>query len=161
MRLVHVSCFVALGLSWVVPAQAGVLADDLTRCMLTKTTDADRNAFMGWMFSAISADPQLNKLTLLDRAKRDQLSANASAVMQRLLIVDCRKEAVAAIRSEGFEAIEQPFGELGRSATEQMFRSSESQVELEALGKGFDKEKLKVLGREAGIPEEQLSEATE
>jgi hypothetical protein len=158
MRSILVRCLVVLSVIGIAPVRAGVLADDLSRCMITKSSDADRNAFMGWMFSAISANPTLNKLANLDRAKRDQLSANAGAVMQRLLVVDCHKEAVAAIRSEGFDAVKQPFGALGESATEQMFRSSESQVELEALAKGFDSEKLKALGREAGIPEDQLNQ---
>lgn len=159
MSLHKVGCFIALYAASVVPAHAGVMVDDLTRCVLTKATDADRNAFMAWMFSAISASPQLSKLTTLDRAKRDELSTVAGATMQRLLITDCHDQAVAAIKSEGPEAFKQPFGELGRQATEQMFRSTESQVELEALGKGFDDEKFKDLAREAGIPEDQLKKA--
>lgn len=137
------------------------MSDDLSRCLVNKSTEADRDAFMGWMFSAISADPRLNKLTTLDRAKRDELSFIAGSAMQRLLIVDCRKEAVATIKSEGFGAMEQSFSGLGRAATEQMFRSSEAQVELDALSKGLEDEKLKELGREAGIPEKQLQSADE
>jgi hypothetical protein len=108
------------------------------------------------VFSAVSSDPKLQKLTTLDRAKRDEIGKNAASVMQRLILVDCRKEAVAAIKAEGEVAFRQSFGELGRAAAEEMFRSPEAQAELESLSKGFDVEKLKALGREAGIPESKL-----
>jgi hypothetical protein len=156
MRLSLLLALAALGASSGAQARAGVLTDDFTRCLVTKSTDSDRAAFMGWMFSAISAEPRLNKLTTLDRAGRDRLNSSAADVMQRLILIDCRKEAVAALKADGADAFGQSFAELGRSAAEQMFRSPAAQVELEALGKSFDDEKLKALGREAGIPESQL-----
>ena len=137
--------------AFAVPAQAGVLADDLSRCLLTKATDSDRGALMAWMFSAISSDPGLQKYTVLDRQKRDAIAKTAGTVFQRLVIVDCRSQAVAAIRAEGEEAMTKSFGALGQAATQQMFQSPEANLELESLDKGFDKEKLKELGREAGI----------
>lgn len=157
MRWYGAIVLAAVGLQTLAPAKAGVLGDDLTRCFLKKATEADRTAFMGWMFSAISADSELNKLTTLDRVKRDSLSENAGATMQRLLISDCRQEAIAAIKSEGMGVIEQPFEELGRQATEQMFRSPVAQVELEALDKGFDANALQALAREAGISEGDIA----
>jgi hypothetical protein len=132
-------------------AQAGVFTDDLSRCLVTKSTQSDRDAFMAWMFSAVSANPALQKFTTLDRAKRDQIAADAAVVFQRLLIVDCRKEAVAALKAEGEDALTQSFGQLGQAATQQMFQSPQAQAELESLGKNFDKQKLKALFGEAGI----------
>jgi hypothetical protein len=106
---------------------------------------------MAWMFSAVSADPKLQKFTTLDRAQRDKIATAAAGVFQRLLLVDCRKEAIAAIKAEGEESLMQSFGQLGRSATQQMFQSPEAQAELESLGKNFDDDKLKALAREAGV----------
>ena len=137
--------------------QGGVLADDLSRCLVTKASETDNAALIAWMFSAISSDPKLQKFTTLDRQKRDGLAAAAGAVFQRLLTVDCRKEAVAALKAEGKGAVVNSFGALGSAATEQMFRSPEAQTELESLAKGFDENKLKELGREAGIPDEKAS----
>lgn len=105
----------------------------------------------GWMFSTISADPQLQKFTNLNRAKRDELASAAAQVFQRLTFVDCRKEALAALKAEGDDSLQQSFGELGQSAAQQMFQSPEAQAELESLGKAFDDQKIKDLMREAGI----------
>jgi len=138
------------------PAAADVFQDDLTRCMVNAASDQDKSAFMVWMFSAISSDPKLQKMTTLDRAQRDKIGSDAAAVFQRLLFVDCRKEAIAVLKTQGANALAESFGGLGETATEQMFRSPEAQRELEALGKGFDDKKLEALGREAGIPESQL-----
>jgi hypothetical protein len=155
MRIVGISALLLGGIA--APVQAGVLADDLSRCFVVKATASDNAAIMAWMFSAIASDPKLEKYTTLDRQKRDGIAAAAGAVFQRLLLVDCRTEAVAAIKAEGRDAMTKPFGALGAAATEQMFRSPEAQTELESLDKGFDKEKLKALGREAGLPDEKPS----
>jgi hypothetical protein len=151
MRIIGISA--ALFAAFAAPAQAGVLADDLSRCLVTKATDADRNAFMAWMFSAVSSTPELQKFTTLDRAKRDQIATSAGSIFQRLLLMDCRKEAIAALKAEGENALTQSFGELGRAATQQMFQSPEAQTELRSLDKGMDEDKFKQLGREAGIAE--------
>ena len=153
MSFLKVVALMAVGIA--VPTQAGVLADDLSRCLVTKATDSDNSAIMAWMFSAISADPKLQKFTTLDRQKRDAIAATAGGVFQRLLVADCRKEAVAALKAEGRDAVTKSFGALGESATEQMFHSAEAQTELDSLGKGLDEEKLKSLSREAGLPEEK------
>jgi hypothetical protein len=153
MRFLAISIALACALS--TSAEAGVFTDDLTRCLVSKATDSDRDAFMAWMFSAVSADPQLQKFTTLDRTKRDNIAATAADVFQRLIFVDCRKEAIAAMKAEGQEVLAQAFGGLGRAATEQMFQSPQAQAELEALGNNFDEAKLKALAAEAGIAEKK------
>ena len=152
MRVLGISAMLLCGIA--APARSGVLADDLSRCLVTKATDSDRAALMAWMFSAISSDPALQKFTVLDRQKRDAIATTAGSVFQRLVVVDCRPEAVAAMKAEGQDAMTKSFGALGQAATERMFRSPEAQTELKSLDKGFDKEKLKALGREAGIPQD-------
>jgi hypothetical protein len=109
---------------------------------------------MAWMFSVVSSDPALQKYTVLDRQKRDGIAKTAGGVFQRLIVVDCRSQAVAAIKAEGKDAMIKSFGALGQAATVQMFQSPEANTELKSLDKGFDEEKLKALGREAGIREE-------
>jgi hypothetical protein len=133
------------------PLQAGVFTDDLSRCLVTKASEADRAALMAWMFSAIGSDPRLQKYTTLDRAKRDKIAADAAGVFQHLMVVDCRKEAVAALKADGEDSIQDAFGQLGQTTTHELFQSPEAQRELDSLGKNFDEEKMKALGREAGI----------
>jgi len=136
------------------PSHAGVFTDDLSRCLVTKASEADRAALVAWMFSAIGSDPRLQKYTTLDRAKRDKIAADAAGVFQHLMVDDCRKEAVAALKADGEDSIKDAFGQLGLATTQELFQSPEAQQELDSLGKGFDPEKLKALGREAGIAPE-------
>jgi hypothetical protein len=151
MRLLRLSALLLCGFA--APVHAGVFTDDLSRCFVAKASEADQKSVMAWMFSAISADPDLQKFTTLDRAKRDQIAADTAGVFQRLLLIDCRKEAVAALKAEGEDAMTQSFGALGRAASQQMFQSPQAQAELQSLGKNFDEAKMKALGREAGIAE--------
>lgn len=153
MRFLGISAVMLCTLA--TPAGAGVFTDDLSRCLVNKSTETDQNAFMAWMFSAVSSDPTLQKFTTLDRKARDQIAANAAASFQRLLLVECRKEAVAALKADGEESITQSFGQLGRSASRQLFQSPQAQTELETLGKNFDEAKMNALAREAGIAEKE------
>ncbi|HEY8591509.1 MAG TPA: hypothetical protein VIL42_01445 [Sphingomicrobium sp.] len=149
MRFHIIAAISAAGVA--APLQAGVIADDLSRCLVTKATDSDHHAFMAWMFSAISADPRLQQFSTLDRAKRDQIGKAAAGVFQRLLLVDCRKETVASLKAEGTSATFGTFNQLGQAAARQMFQSPQVDAELETLGKNFDEGKLSALGAEAGI----------
>src|SRR5947208_3997872 len=115
MRILGISAMLFCGIA--MPAQAGVLADDLSRCLVTKATDSDRAALMAWMFSAISSDPALQRFTVLDRQRRDAIATTAGSVFQRLVVVDCRPEAVAAMKAEGQDAMTKSFGALGQAAT--------------------------------------------
>ncbi len=110
---------------------------------------------MAWMFSVVSSDPALQEFTSLDRSKRDAIATTAGGVFQRLIVVDCRAEAIAAMKAEGRDSLSKSFGALGGAAVNQMFNSPQAQQELKSLEKGFDKEKLKALGREAGIPDDE------
>lgn len=133
-------------------ATAGVFTDDFARCLVNKATEDDRLAFMSWMFSAISADPQLRPMTSLDDAQRRAIANRAAATFQRLAITDCRSEAIAAVKNEGAQSFYNAFGALGEAATQQMFNSPEAQAELQSLGEGFDAEQMKAFAEEAGIP---------
>lgn len=134
------------------PATAGVFTDDFARCLVTEATEDDRLAFMSWMFSAISADPQLRPMTKLDDAQRRAIASRAAATFQRLAIIDCRSEALAAVKNEGAQSFHNAFGALGEAATQQMFNSPEAQAELQSLGEGFDDEQMKAFTEEAGVP---------
>jgi hypothetical protein len=106
---------------------------------------------MRWMLSVMSSDPQLKPLTTFTEAQRAKAGVDAAATIQRLAIVDCRGEALAAVKNEGPETLGQAFNILGQTATRQMFASPAAQAELEKLGSGFDQDKLDAFMKEAGV----------
>ena len=137
------------------PASAGVFADDLSRCLVKKSTEKDRGALVGWIFSAVSSDPALVKFTNLDAEKRKSITSAVANTFERLAFEECRTESVLAVKNEGTDSFEQAFGALGEAAMQQMLTSPAAKAELEALGTYFSKEKMDAFAAEAGIKSAQ------
>jgi hypothetical protein len=133
------------------PASAGVFSDDLSRCLVNKTTDYDQRQLKRWMFSAFSLDPTLAPLARIDPQQRVQIRSAATAIYNRLLVSDCRKEAVAALKNEGSNALVPAFGVLGRATAQQIFKFPQADAEFDRFADGFDKEEVEKLFREAGV----------
>ena len=148
--LVFVSMFVA-GVS-TGPAYASVFGDDFGRCLVEKASAEDQLILKRWMFTAFSADPSLKPLSNISPAQRTKVNAEAGGVYNRLLTVDCRKEAVSALKNEGPSVMGPAFGVLGRSVANGIFRSPEADAELSKLGESFDVAALKQVFAEAGVP---------
>lgn len=140
-------------------AQAGVYADDLSKCLVKSATPADQSLFMVWMFSALSLHPDVKAFTNLTDAKRDAISKDTANLLGRLMTVDCRKETVAAIKYEGPQAIEVGFRVFGEAAGRGLFNSPEVAASLAKMGTYFDSSKIEALGVEAGIPPKAADKA--
>lgn len=132
-------------------AHAGIFTDDLSRCFVSKTSDTDRTALMRWMFSAMATDPALADLSQVNQAKRDLINKTAADLYSRLIFVDCRREAIAALKNEGAHALGEAGQVLGSTAARGLLNSPQGQAELSRFGDLTDKAKWKALGAEAGI----------
>ena len=145
------ACVSLFLLSFAAPATAGVFTDDLSRCIVGKATDADKAVLVKWMFAAISKNPSLSGLSSLSEKERDVLNSNAGRLYERLILTDCRSEAVAAVKNEGLDSIGAAGEVLGSAAARQMMSSPEVDKELEKMGAGVSEEKWKAFAAEAGI----------
>lgn len=130
---------------------AGVFTDDLSRCIIGKTSDADKVELMRWMFSSVTRDPALASMTTLTQAERDKINKSTAQLYDRLILVDCRSAAIAAIKNEGIEALHESGKALGAAAATKMFSSPAGQAELEKYSDFMDKEGWQALGAEAGV----------
>ena len=148
MRLCRLAA-ILLGAS--APAQAGVFTDDLSRCLVEKSSDADRTAFMRWMFAALTRDPALADLAQVSEARRDRINRTAADIYGRLIFLDCRPEAVAALKNEGLNALGPAGQALGGAAARRLLGSPAGQAELRKFGELTDPQKWEALVREAGI----------
>jgi hypothetical protein len=143
----------ALAIALLVPetASAGVFGDDLSRCLVEKASESDQRSLKRWMFSAFSADPALASLANITPKQRTAISSEAANVYNRLLLLDCRKQALAALKNEGTAVMGPAFGVLGRSVANGIFRSPAAEAELDKLASFFDETALNKLFEEAGI----------
>lgn len=130
-------------------AQAGIYTDDLTRCLLKSSSPADRQDFIVFVFAAMSAHPDVRQYSRMSDAERDASVGKASALMERLLLVDCRKEAVAAIKYEREESISGAFGALGETAMVDLSSHPAVDAVFNKLTETLDETKWDSLAKEA------------
>lgn len=134
------------------PAVAGVFTDDLSKCLVSKSTDADKLMLARWIFSAISANNAIKDLTTVTPEQREASHKKAAALLDKLLTSDCRAEAVQAAKYEGAEAVGTSFGTLGEVAMKSLLNNSAVNHEMESAEKYFDLSKWKAIFEEAGVP---------
>ena len=101
------------------------------------------------MFSALSANPALRGMADTSPEQRAAYNKELAATFERLSLVDCRKEMVAAFKADGTDAMRGAFEVMGRRAAEQLMSDPAAAKELERFGEYLDKAKWEQLGREA------------
>lgn len=146
---------VALTLSAVATpmASAAIYTDDLSRCLVSAATDTDKSAFVQWMFAMISLNPSVKPLSDITGAKRNELNKQVAGLMQRLVLEDCHKETVAAVKYEGSGAFESSFEVLGQVAARGLMADPAVQAGILELGKYVDNDKWSAIAKEAGLPD--------
>jgi hypothetical protein len=132
-------------------AQAGVYTDDLSKCLVSSTSERDQRVFMVWMFAALSAHPDMRAYSSMTDAQRQKFSADAGALFGRLVTKDCRAETIAALKYEGNAAMEGSFTVFGQVATRGLMSNSEVEKSLSGLMAGVDMKALEALMLEAGV----------
>lgn len=132
------------------PASAGVYSDDMGKCLVEKTSDRDKIELIKWVFSAISASDAVKEISTVTASQREQYSRAAARMMDRLVIVDCHKETVAALKYEGEESFKAAFDLLGRVAVGSLMSDPAVGSSLGQLGSFVDADKWKALIAEAG-----------
>lgn len=132
-------------------ASAGLFTDDLSRCLVTKTTDVDRTLLVRWIFTAFSLNPSVKDMVSMTEAQRNKVSADGAALYQRLIFEDCRAQAVAAVKNEGAGSLEAGFQVLGQVAARSLMSDPSSAKYLSGLAEQMDPAKVAAFTKEAGI----------
>lgn len=143
---------VALAMLQAGTASAGVYADDLSKCLVGKSSSADKIAFVRWFFASLGASDSTKDLSVLTSQQRLDHHKKVAALYERLLLSDCRSEAVKVVKYEGPNALVSSFETLGAVATRDLLSDPAVNREMERLGELFDVSKLQDLFDEAGIP---------
>jgi len=149
--IVAASVAIAFASSSFGPAHAGPEQDALSRCLTRSSSEADRTALMTYVFAALSVHPDLRRYSTITVADRVRINKEGAALMQRLLTVDCRRETVAALKSDGVEVIERAFEGLADAASTQMVDEPSVAAAFEGLVDYIDLEALASVMEEAGL----------
>lgn len=131
-----------IAIGWAVSASAGPYSDDLSKCLVSKTTEADRVTFVQWMFSALSLHPAVKPMTTVSAEKLDDANKRTAELFTNLLTESCREEVRAALQYEGTAAFQTSFQVLGQIAGRELLSSPDVAAAMAGLEKHFDREKL-------------------
>jgi hypothetical protein len=134
-------------------SQAGIYQDDFVRCLVAKTTQSDRQAFVRWIFTSMSANAEIKDFSTVTEAQRDSSTEATSHLIQRLIFTDCRTQAVAAVRYEGQTAFVAGFEMVGRVAMRDLMADPAVAASMSGLDTYFDKAAMEAFVEETLAPE--------
>ncbi|HVF15656.1 MAG TPA: hypothetical protein VNA21_02060 [Steroidobacteraceae bacterium] len=126
-------------------ANAGVYGDDMSRCLVEKTTKEERISLVRWMFVAASAHPAVADIASVGADELDKSNMVLGELMTTLLTDRCKEQTKKAIKYEGPAAIQLGFQVLGQVAGSDLFASPEVAKGMAGLEKHVDKQKLEML----------------
>jgi hypothetical protein len=144
LRPLALGIAVCLGLLAAAPALAGgPYGDELAKCMVRSTTQADKTLLVQWMFVMIALHPDVERLANISDADRTDVSKRTAAMVESLLTRSCVSETRDAIKYEGNGALEGSFSVLGQVAARELFSKPEVAKGLAEIGTYLDSDKIK------------------
>lgn len=122
---------------------AGPFTDQLSRCLVRSTSDADKVLLVKWVYAAISSHPQVQNMSKVSAAEGKELNRETAELMMQLLTVRCKKETIEAYKYDGASIFRTSFGVLGRVAMQGIMTNPGVAAYMSGLGKDLDSKKLK------------------
>jgi hypothetical protein len=138
---------VAVAFMTISPAFAGVYGDDLTRCLVDKSTTDEKSSLVQWIFVAMSRHPSVSPMTKITADDVDKYNKVAADLLVHLLTETCVDPAKKAIKYEGATAIQSAFQVLGQVAAGELFANPEVGAVMGGLDKFLDTKKLEALSQ--------------
>lgn len=128
-------------------ALAGPYSDEMAKCLVTSTSEADKNFLVKWMFAAAALHPAVKSISSVSDAQRNELNMRTAKLFEKLLTESCKSQVQQALKYEGQSTIESAFQVLGQVAARGLFSDPAVNGFIAQLGNHIDKQKLEsVLG---------------
>ncbi|MBW8329923.1 MAG: hypothetical protein K0M48_12450 [Thiobacillus sp.] len=123
-------------------SHAGLYADDLSRCLVDKTTAADKNALVRWVLTTMTLHPAVRSIAQVSDAERARANRETARLFERLLTESCIEQTRQAAKYEGAAALQTGFQTLGQVAMAELFSDPNVAQGLGELNKLIDAKKL-------------------
>jgi hypothetical protein len=123
-------------------AQAGPYGDDLSKCLVSSTSAADKSLLMRWIFAAMSLNKDVSQFVDIPQGTRDQIDKDAGGLFTRLLADSCKQQAHDAYKYEGGSAITNAFQLLGQIASHGIFEDPAVTAGVGNLTKNVDQARI-------------------
>lgn len=124
-------------------------ADPLGRCLAAKTSAADRVTLVRWVFTGLASSKAVKDMAQIPEAKRVESIRAAGKLVERLLLRDCRAEAVVRLKGNP-QALQASFGQLGERAMQDLMKDAEVVAVFAGVVQYLDMGQLTMLLAEGG-----------
>ena len=121
---------------------AGPFTDEMTKCLVKTTTEADKTLLISWVEAAVSAHPRLETLSNISSDQGAALNKDVTALLTNPLTQRCLAETQQTIRNEGDDAVEASFDFLGETAMQELMADSNVSSFMSGLESNLDEEVL-------------------
>jgi hypothetical protein len=124
------------------PASAGPYSDDLSKCLVRSTGDAEKRTLVKWIFAAVALHPEVADISSVTPAQRAEMTRNTAKIFEKLLADSCRTEVQQAVQYEGPQTIGSSFQVLGQVAARELFSNPNVAANMADLGKYIDQKRI-------------------
>lgn len=145
MRLRFLILAVAVLIGVPSAARAGVFTDDLSRCLVSGTSDQDRTDLARWFFAMMALHPEVKSLAAVSEEVRTETTRKAGKLFERLLTETCKKEFRDAMKNEGQIAMTTSFQALGNVAGMALVQHPDVVGRMADLDRVVDREKIEAV----------------
>lgn len=145
MKALLTGCTALVLMSGSASVHAGVYGDDLTKCLVSSTTDTDKALLMKWIFSAMSLNKEVASYVDMPADVREGINKDAGGLYMRLLTESCKVQTRDAFKYEGQAAIGAAFTVLGQVASQGLFGDPAVSAGMADMIKHIDEDKLKAV----------------
>ena len=118
-------------------------SDEMSKCLVKSTSDADKSLLIQWVFAAMSAHPDVKALSNVSNEKGIEINKRTAGLLVSLLTERCKAETQQAVKYEGPGVLKTSFQVLGEVAMQGMMTNPDVVSYMSGLGKYVDTEALK------------------
>ena len=95
-------------------------SDEMSKCLVKSTSDADKSLLIQWVFAAMSAHPDVKALSNVSNEKGIEINKRTAGLLVSLLTERCKAETQQAVKYEGPGVLKTSFQVLGEVAMQGM-----------------------------------------
>jgi hypothetical protein len=124
------------------PACAGPAADALGTCLADNTSGKERKDLAKWIFVAMGTHPDIQDVSRVLPAQREETDRRVGEIVTRLLTRSCAEQMRVAVKEEGADAFKAAFNSLSDLAMKELMINQTVEASLSSWQKYFDQRKF-------------------
>jgi len=109
---------------------AGYYEVRMIECLDRSMSSEDQLVLSKWIFATVLRHPDLQSLSSVQDAEREQLMRAAAAMLERLIEEDCKRELVAVTRYEGRASLMRAMQHLDNKVIKEIYSNPEVKGEM-------------------------------